>query len=308
MVTKSISNEQSMSNPDLRRLVKKGRVRAPGFAVRNRSLRPHGQVGRSPRKKAQQRVTARAAEFRFANVQLRLEIEARCRAEAELDSSRSALRHCLSSLLKSQDQERAWLAGQLHEGFGQTLTGLKLMIEAALGAARNPDTGDLRKSLEAIVPLMGQSIEKLRRFGIELQPPVPEEWGVAPAIVWLCRRFADTHPLIRVKHRITVKDLDDREPFKLYLFKLYLFRILQVALEAVARRGRADRVIICLGQSSAGVELVIRDNDADQRQEPALGEERALQEWAERSGGRCRVGFQPQKGMLVQIFWPQAAG
>src|SRR5579863_4807470 len=74
------------------------------------------------------RVQERTAAFALMNQELHMRIAEKIEAERRLIESEGHLRELSVQLLRAQDDERRHIARELHDGLGQSLTGLKLSV------------------------------------------------------------------------------------------------------------------------------------------------------------------------------------
>ncbi len=184
----------------------------------------------------------------------RQELEKSLRArEAELERMverrTAALRRLSVRVLGLQDAERRRIARELHDGFGQYLTALKI----DLGMLRSrPESADLWAEADE---LLGQCISEIRTLSYLLHPPMIEESGLASAAGWYVQGFGERSG-IEVSLEISPSELD-RLPGNI---ELALFRILQEALGNVHRHSNADAADIRILRNAETVMLEVRDN------------------------------------------------
>ena len=82
----------------------------------------------------------------------------------------------------TREEERRFLAHELHDELGQTLTAIKLRLQmAARSSAGAPTLPARRRRPEAIV-LVDRLIALVRRISAELRPPLLDEAGLYPAL------------------------------------------------------------------------------------------------------------------------------
>lgn len=231
------------------------------------------------------------------------------RAESVIESQQGIIRertHTLellaAKLLTAQESEKKRIAGGLHEGIAQTLAAVKAHLENAPARSGKTARGAAAKNA-ALIDLVQSAIQEVRSLATDLRPASLDDLGVAATIDWFCRRFQTAHPEIRV-------DVDpeiDAANVSVSL-GVIIYRILQEAMEAIARTGRASRIRVALGRRGDVVVLAIEDDslppargDSDTERRVALA---ALQERATLSGGKFQELARPRGGSLIQVSWP----
>ncbi|GEM_PF-1122103 len=157
-------------------------------------------------------------------------------------------------ILDVSARERQSIGRDLHDGLGQELTGVALMMRglASRIAERCPDVVE---NVNEIVVYVNQSIETARSLARGLLPVSTETGGLASALRALAARSRDLYGL-EVTFRAEVGE-------KLTLSETgasHLYRIAQEALTNAARHGRATCVQIVLIATDLGFSLRIIDN------------------------------------------------
>ena len=157
-------------------------------------------------------------------------------------------------ILDVSGRERQSIGRDLHDGLGQELTGVALMLRGLAGRVqqRSPEALD---AVNEIVGLVNQSIENARSLARGLLPVRAETGGLAFALQELASRSHDLYGM-QVHFRADVSpelNLDETDASHLY-------RIAQEALTNAARHGHATLVDIFLRVSRYTFLLRIVDN------------------------------------------------
>jgi PAS domain S-box-containing protein len=157
-------------------------------------------------------------------------------------------------ILDISGRERHSIGRDLHDGLGQELTGVALMLRGLAGRVqlRCPEAVD---SMNEIVGLVNQSIENARSLARGLLPVRTETGGLAFALRELASRSRDLYGL-EVTFRAEAwpeLTLDETDASHLY-------RIAQEALTNSARHGHATLVEIFLLVTRSTFLLCITDN------------------------------------------------
>jgi len=80
----------------------------------------------------------------------------------------------------AKEDERRFLAHELHDEFGQTLTALKLRLQLGARAVKSTD-GNGAGASDAVA-LVDDLIARVRKMSVDLRPPLLDEVGLVPAL------------------------------------------------------------------------------------------------------------------------------
>lgn len=220
------------------------------------------------------------------------------------------LRLLARQVVQSQEDERARLARELHDGTSQTLVSAKLLIESAVdelerggGAGKQPPPGTLPKALARL----NDTLVEVRRISHRLRPALLDTLGLPAALEHLAREFGEHGTL--VAEAVVEGDAFDLPEEA----KTVLFRVTQEALTNVAKHARAHSVLIRLSFRPEGVSLTVSDDgggfDVDAvMQHPTRGIGlRNMRERLATIGARFEVRSHVQGGTQLQAFVPAAA-
>lgn len=157
------------------------------------------------------------------------------------------LRLLARQVQQSQEDERAHLARELHDGVSQTLVSSKLLVEAGL------ETGDRAVLAQALERLNG-SLDEVRRISHRLRPALLDTLGLPAALEHLGREFEDAGgALVNARITGTVRDLPVEA-------KTALFRIAQESLTNVAKHAHASQVELVLDFMPDQLKMSIHDD------------------------------------------------
>ena len=163
-------------------------------------------------------------------------------------------KHLEQEILDVSGRERQSIGRDLHDGLGQELTGVALMLRGLVAQlqTRCPEAVD---SVNEIVALVNRSIENTRAVAQGLLPVLTKTGGLAFALRALTSRSRDLYGL-DVSFRAEVApdmNLDEATASHLY-------RIAQEALTNASRHGHATLVDIHLKATGLRFLLSITDN------------------------------------------------
>ncbi len=222
------------------------------------------------------------------------------KAEDALKESESQVTNLTSQLLLAEEKERKRIAHELHDGLGQSLSAIAFNVRMTL-----EKVGDKVKtgfeSLEAIMPIIKQSMDEVRRIGMNLRPALLDDLGLLPTIDWLIKEYHKIHSSIHVEKHIEIEETQVPDPLK-----AVIYRVLQEAMNNIAKHSKADLVNISLMEKKDNrIELVIEDNGIGFDMESikkglGLG---SMRERAELSGGTLDIESVAGKGTKILASW-----
>jgi two-component system NarL family sensor kinase len=161
-------------------------------------------------------------------------------------------------VVDSQEQERARLSRDLHDGISQWLVSIKLQIEA--GIIRLGGTPDqqrqARASFERTAEELNKVLGEVRRISHDLRPTLLDDLGLAAALDHLAEEFSQ-HSGTPVKFAAS----GDVEHLPQTVGTV-LFRIAQEALTNIERHAGAHHIDLSLHTGRGRVLLTIADDGA----------------------------------------------
>ena len=235
------------------------------------------------------------------------DITERKRAEEALKESENRLRALSSQLLTAQESERKRIALELHDGIGQMLTAIKFKVESILEEKGKGKASAKEKSLEAIIPMVRETVEEARRMQMDLRPSTLDDLGVLATLGWFCREYQKIYSHIQIEKEIGLQENDISVPRK-----VVIYRMTQEAMNNIAKHSQANLVRLSLAKKENDIELVIRDNGAGFDLEEVLSPERSkrglglasMRERIELSGGTFALDSTVGKGTTIRASWP----
>ena len=222
--------------------------------------------------------------------------------EEVLKESGEELRRLSVQLLAAQENERKWIAQELHDSIGQTLVAVKFALERKVdqmgGAPAPPEI-----SLEDILSMVQNGVEETRRITTNLRPSILDDLGILATINWFCREFQKVYPHIQVQRQVEVQEQEVPDSLK-----IVIFRILQEAMNNIAKHSRANTVVLGLARKNDRITLRIQDNGVGFDPEncrKGLGLS-SMKERSRLSGGIFILESGPGKGSHMEVRWPAA--
>jgi two-component system NarL family sensor kinase len=225
---------------------------------------------------------------------------------SELRVADAKLKLLARQVVQSQEDERAHLARELHDGTSQTLVSAKLLVESAVDELERqgrPVPAAMGKALARL----NESLTEVRRLSHRLRPAMLDTLGLPAALELLGREFGE-HGGVQVAVVV------DGEPRALPQdVTTALFRVAQEALVNIARHAGATHASLRLRFDAAGVLLLIEDDGRGfDVQAVNLDPQRGLglrhmRERLAAIGGRFEVRTGPGKGTALSAAVPLAA-
>ena len=158
------------------------------------------------------------------------------------------------------EEERRRIARELHDEFGQALTGLKFDLawfsKNLSQLAVPPGSTDLPNKVQAMSGSVDALLESLRTTVAALRPAILDDLGLVPALESLATTFQ-----VRTGARCVLDVVPELSSVKLPSeTSAALFRIAQESLTNVMRHAAASQVRIRLYQGDGRVTLEVTDN------------------------------------------------
>ena len=180
-----------------------------------------------------------------------LDITDRKRAQEELERIADQRRALLEALVTAQEDERAHIARELHDGMGQVLASLSLF---ASDLEQDEMSDEHRARLGAFRERIQSAVRDMRRLVTTLRPVELDDLGLVAALERLMAEVAEL-PGVRVD---IVDDLDGvRVPSPA---DVTAYRVVQEALTNALRHGRATTLAVTLTRRDHRLVVVIEDD------------------------------------------------
>ena len=171
---------------------------------------------------------------------------------AMLDRLRTERLDRARQIVGAQEQERLWVARELHDEVGQRLTALMLGLE--LDARQS--NGDAAERFARAREETRQTLEEVRLIARRLRPETLDQLGLSGALRGLCRRF-EAHAGIPIHCSIgSVPPGVDADQ------ELSVYRIAQESLTNAMRHAGASRVELELSCTHDRLRLRVSDDGA----------------------------------------------
>ena len=182
------------------------------------------------------------------------------RMEEEFQAAHVRIRSEARRTQSAVEEERRRIARELHDEFGQALTGLKFDLAwfgMKLGQLPDPSAGrSLLNKVQTMSGSVDALLESIRATAAALRPAMLDDLGLIPALECLASTFQ-----LRTATRCTLEVAPALSSIELSSeTSTALFRIAQELLTNVMRHAAASQVRIRLYQGDGRVILEVSDN------------------------------------------------
>ncbi|WP_454827261.1 cache domain-containing protein [Paraburkholderia xenovorans] len=176
----------------------------------------------------------------------------------EYRSADAKLKRLAQQVVESQENERARLSRELHDGISQMMVSVKLLLESALARFERSEVRvpAAEAALTTSLTRLGDTLREVRRISHALRPSMLDDLGAAAALEQLTRELSEQSGIaigftqIAHTHAAVLPDT----------VNTVLFRIAQEALTNIVRHAQASSAALTLDVSSEAVTLSITDN------------------------------------------------
>jgi PAS domain S-box-containing protein len=225
--------------------------------------------------------------------------------DIELRRSREQLRRLTQHIETTREEERKWIAREIHDELGQLLTALKLDL-SWMKKRLPPESGELMDKASGMNALVESAMQSIKRILFQLRPVPLGDVGFEAALEWLVQ---DMRSRTGLECEARMNIVSDRlDPAR----TTAIFRILQEALNNVVRHARATKVLIELTGDANRIVLRVDDNgvgvsSADEHKVKSFGII-GMRERARFYGGEVDIQKKVEGGTVVIATIPTKEG
>jgi len=176
---------------------------------------------------------------------------------SELRVADAKLKVLAQRVVESQEEERARLSRDLHDGISQWLVSIKLQIEAGmirLSSGKPEQQQAAQAVFEHAADQLSNVMAEVRRISHNLRPAILDDLGLAAALQHLAKEYTlSSGTPVHFEASGCTDALPD-------VANTVLFRLAQEALTNIERHAGAGSINITLSGEADGVTLRIRDD------------------------------------------------
>jgi PAS domain S-box-containing protein len=186
-----------------------------------------------------------------------------CLDVTERKLAEEALSSVSRRLIEAHEEERAWIARELHDDINQRLALLAVKMEG-LGQALPASAAGLRNRLQEEIKHVSEIGSEVQGLSHRLHSSKLEYLGLAAAAASFCREFSG-------QQKVEIDFRSDDVPKDLSRdISLCLFRVLQEALQNAAKHSGSKRFQVMLSSTSNEIQLTVQDSGVGFDVEQAL--------------------------------------
>jgi signal transduction histidine kinase len=218
--------------------------------------------------------------------------------EQALIDSETRIRSFASHLNKTIENERSYMAREIHDEFGQYLAGIKLELSSLKKQCKGNEVA--KERFDGLLTDMEACQQSIRRIATKLRPGVLDTLGLIPSMEWLIRDF-------QRKTCISV-DLHIKDGYKKNYdshTSICFFRICQEALTNISKHAEATGAVVDIAESETGLKLSISDNgrgiETEKLNNPFSTGLLGMRERANLIGAELKISSEKGSGTHVQI-------
>jgi signal transduction histidine kinase len=204
-------------------------------------------------------------------------------------------RERLDRLIAAEQDERRRIALFLHDGPVQNLSGIALMLDAAVHAIEDGRNTDAKQIIASALERHRDTIRELRDLSFALEPVVLRDQGFGPALAALAEGLGTAHKL-RIDLDVEVaEELGESAQVALYT-------IIRELLDQSIRRGPPTRIDVKIQRLSDGaVQTCVADDAEPERRRRSF---EAIEERVSQLHGEIAVHAGDAGGTEVRVTLP----
>lgn len=233
------------------------------------------------------------------------------RAHRSLLETHARLRAVGREVHLAESRERAALARELHDEFGQLLTAAKLnasWLKAHAPAAPPPAGDALREKAANLCDVIDMALHGVRHVASQLRPPALDQLGLPRALQGLAaqiERHAGFECVVTIDEATRAAVFGPAEGAALY-------RMTQELLTNAARHAGAAHVLVSLATTGDAVTLTVQDDgrglDPGAETRGGTWGLKGIRERAELLGGTMTIAGTKGAGTTVRVTLPRGGG
>ena len=201
-------------------------------------------------------------------------------------------------IITAEQDERRRLALFLHDGPVQNLSGIALMLDAAVNEIDRDRPEAARSILASALEKHRDTIRSLRDLSFNIEPVVLRDRGFATAVEELANQLGMAHQIQIEVDVAAAAGLGEKE-------RVGLYQIVRESLDQAVRRGPPSRISVTISETPSGqIETIVADDGTGERRTTAL---QAIGERASTLNGRFSVEQGADGGTAIRVLLPPYA-
>lgn len=202
----------------------------------------------------------------------------------------------LSTIIETEENQRAHFAQELHDGLGPLMSTIKLYLQWMLKAERKANIPELLKKAEKIVE---EAYSTVREISNRLSPHILKNFGFITAIKSFINRINDVHPL-------TFKLTTNYNQRQNSIAESILYRVLTECINNTIKHAKAQNVEINIENLNEQIHISYKDDGIGFDKEKVKQQKTGIglfnmQNRLNSIGGSMNINSQPGKGMEINV-------
>lgn len=224
---------------------------------------------------------------------------------ARLLREQERLKTYARQIVTAEEKARRATAVDLHDGIGQSLTGMAMTLQVA----REHASPDVRMMIDEVRLRLREVQERTRHMISDLSPPGLYDLGLAPALQWLAV-YVRGHDRLHVDLDVRLQEDAIRVETRVLVFKLVRELLRNVVKHAgvgaarVVVRGDSDTLRVQVGDEGKGFEWQL---DMFGARSGGFGLW-SIADRVQEGGGRFHVDTAPGRGSRFEMLFPLRPG
>jgi len=221
------------------------------------------------------------------------------RLEGLVRERTASLSELASHLQQVREDERGFLARELHDELGALLTSAKLDV-ARLKSKIDHQAPDIAERLKHLNETLNSGIALKRRIIEDLRPSSLSNLGLTAALEILTREHAEGTG-IEVETNLEAVELTEAT-------QLTVYRLVQEALTNISKYAKAKKVLVTVHGYPTHVAVQVRDDGAGFDPAgvgPTSHGLAGMRHRVEAAGGRLTITSSPDSGTLISAVLPK---
>lgn len=224
-----------------------------------------------------------------------------CLDVTERKQAEEVLSSLSQRLIEAHEEERTWIARELHDDINQRLALLAVTMNQLEQGLPFPAIG-LRDRLREIIKQLSEIGDEIQALSHRLHSSKLEYLGLAAAAASFCRELS-------AQQKVEIDFRSDEIPPRLPPeISLCLFRVLQEASQNAAKYSGSNQFQVMLNSTSDEIHLTVRDSGIGFNVEQALKSHglglTSMKERLKLVDGRLSIESHPQEGTTIHASVP----
>jgi two-component system NarL family sensor kinase len=204
----------------------------------------------------------------------------------------------LDRLIAAEQDERRRIALFLHDGPVQNLSGIALMLDAAVHAISSGKLDEAQSVLATALDRQRSTIRELRDLSFALEPVVLRDQGFGPALRALADQVGTAN---QVRLDLDIEDAEQAGETA----QVALYTIVRELLDQAIRRGPPTRIAVTMRfTADGGIETRVTDDAKAERRRRSF---EAIEERVKQLHGTIDVDADVEDGTSVLVTLPPYA-